>query len=190
VNNEPSFHDRDGDGRLRERATYPAMTNASRIALVRNYDGLVEALRKRADELQVSRLQIDAMSGLPDGYAAKILAPVQVRALGRISLGPMLQAMGLALLVVEDVETLDRLNRRLVKLQKRRHADDSMPTIKRHKRRGFWRSSEWGRIMRSRAFANQSAPQRSRLARHASRCRWAKPAVCARDALPLKADIH
>jgi hypothetical protein len=40
---------------------------------VSDYRGLVETCRARADELGISRLEIDRLGGLPAGYAGKLL---------------------------------------------------------------------------------------------------------------------
>jgi hypothetical protein len=40
---------------------------------VQGYKGLVDACRQRANELAISRLEIDRLAGLPSGYSAKLL---------------------------------------------------------------------------------------------------------------------
>lgn len=81
------------------------MSEARAIAVVtaeQGYDGLQRGLRARADELQLSRTQIEELAGLTGGHAAKILAPYPLKAIGRTTLGPMLYALKLKLLVVPD----------------------------------------------------------------------------------------
>ncbi|WP_315729136.1 hypothetical protein [Bradyrhizobium sp. SZCCHNS2015] len=93
------------------------------LAEVADYEDLVRALRDRADQLAISRETIDALAGFPDRYAVKILTlstpkPVSadrtrdsrgsVRRIGMTSLGPLLGALSLKLLVVEDLEALER----------------------------------------------------------------------------------
>lgn len=89
-------------------------STARELAIVRDYDDLHAVLRARADELNVSRLTIDHVAGLQDGYTAKLLAPVPLKRVGAISMGPLLAALGLALVVVEDPEALERVSSRLV----------------------------------------------------------------------------
>lgn len=91
-----------------------------RLATVRDYDQLHRAVRERVDELGVSRETIDRVSGLPDGYASKLLAPVPIKGLGRQSLGPMLQALGLVL-VVEVIEEQPRISESPLKQPYKRH---------------------------------------------------------------------
>jgi hypothetical protein len=38
------------------------------------YKGLVETCRQRADELAISRLELDRLAGLPSGCSSKLLA--------------------------------------------------------------------------------------------------------------------
>jgi hypothetical protein len=82
------------------------------LALVREYPELVEALRARAEELNVSRETIDSVSGLQSGYSAKLLC--QIKGVGRTSLGPILGSMGLVLVVAEDPAALAKVRERLV----------------------------------------------------------------------------
>jgi hypothetical protein len=72
------------------------------LALVRDYGDLHEALRLRAEVLDVSRLTIDEAAGLPSGYTGKLLCPHPAKGLGRLSLGPLLGALGVMLILVED----------------------------------------------------------------------------------------
>jgi hypothetical protein len=81
------------------------------LATIREYGQLVQALRERAEELNVSRETLDAVSGLQSGYSAKLLC--QIKGVGRTSLGPLLGAMGVALVLVEDPEALAKVRPRL-----------------------------------------------------------------------------
>jgi hypothetical protein len=58
--------------------------------------------------LQVSRECLDDVSGLPAFYVAKLLGPKRLKHIGMISLGPLLGALGLKLLVIEDPKTTKR----------------------------------------------------------------------------------
>lgn len=88
------------------------MTEPRRIAIVRTMDELHGAMRARAEELRMSRATLDAISGLPNGYSGKLLAPDAIKTVGRKSLGPMLETLGLQIFVVEDTEALARIQRR------------------------------------------------------------------------------
>ena len=85
------------------------------LAEVTDYPGLLVALRSRADELQVARETIDEISGLPARYSGKILGLKQVRRIGMLSLGPLLGALGVKLIMVEDAAALKLVAGRLRK---------------------------------------------------------------------------
>lgn len=84
-------------------------------AVIRNYAQLIAVVRARIDELNVAAETIDDVAGLPTRYTAKLLCPMQMKALGRHSLGPMLGTVGLALVAVDDDEALARVQSRLSK---------------------------------------------------------------------------
>jgi len=48
--------------------------SATPLAIVHDYDDLVAAIRARRDELQVTHMTIDDVSGIQPGYASKLLA--------------------------------------------------------------------------------------------------------------------
>jgi hypothetical protein len=77
------------------------------LGQIASYADLHRLMRVRADELQLSRLTIDRLAGLPSGYASKVLAPKPARGLSdRNLLGFMLPALGMKLVAVEDDEIL------------------------------------------------------------------------------------
>ena len=74
----------------------------SDLGTISSYDDLHAALRRRADELKLSRRTIDDLAGLADGYVEKLLGPSQVKKLSVRSLGAILAALGVKLVLVED----------------------------------------------------------------------------------------
>jgi hypothetical protein len=70
--------------------------------LLATYDDVIDAFRARADELELSRLEIDHLSGLAQGHSSHLLAKKYTQRLGPVSLLLMLDTLGLRLLVVED----------------------------------------------------------------------------------------
>lgn len=72
------------------------------LAVVTDEVALVEALRKRADQLNVSRTELDRVSGMAPGYCAKLLCLPPMRYFGPQSFWNVAGAMGLAVLLVED----------------------------------------------------------------------------------------
>lgn len=82
---------------------------------VSNYTALLDCIRARKAELDISFEVLDAVSGLQSGYSAKLLAPHPARHMGELSLACILGALGLRLICVEDPEALALVRDRLVK---------------------------------------------------------------------------
>jgi len=82
---------------------------------IRQYSDLILVLRTRADELQLSRETIDAIAGLPERYASKVLSLRGVRRIGMQTLGPLLAALGMKLIAVEDEAAMKRNQSQYVK---------------------------------------------------------------------------
>lgn len=87
-------------------------------APIRSMPELVAALRARRDELQLTHETIDAVAGLQNGYASKLLAPNPIKNLGWMSLGSVLGALGIAIVVVEDPEQVSRISRQWTKRER------------------------------------------------------------------------
>jgi hypothetical protein len=67
-----------------------------------NYSGLIQALRARAEELAISRQDLDRLAGVPLGYSGKLLGSAQVRKLTAATLFYLLEALGLEIILIED----------------------------------------------------------------------------------------
>jgi hypothetical protein len=67
-----------------------------------DHEGLRDALRQRVEQLNVSRTCLDEITGLPSGYVSKILAPYGRKRIGGLSLGLIVQAAGLKMVLVDD----------------------------------------------------------------------------------------
>jgi hypothetical protein len=82
------------------------------------YKGLVETCRQRANELAVSRLELDRLAGLPAGYSAKLLGKddsvPRKKRMWPASLEAILGTLGLQIIVIEDYAATSRtLSRRV-----------------------------------------------------------------------------
>jgi hypothetical protein len=75
---------------------------------VNDYSGLVNACRDRSEQMELSRLELDAQAGLCDGHSDKILRPRPEKKFGIMSLGAILQTLGLILVIVEDPVARDK----------------------------------------------------------------------------------
>lgn len=75
---------------------------------VTDYPALVEVIRERCDQMEIARLELDRITGLPDGYAGKVLSKQPVKRLGISTLGPVLECLGLVICVLENPAQRDR----------------------------------------------------------------------------------
>jgi hypothetical protein len=82
---------------------------------IRSMPELLEALRARRDELNISHETIDNIAGMPSGYTSKLFAPEPIRGFGYASFGSVLGALGLAVVVVADPEQAKKVEKRWVR---------------------------------------------------------------------------
>jgi len=156
------------------------------LAEIRSYAELVAALRARADHLEISRLAIDELAGLPRGLASKLLAPVPLKNFGPVTFGPTLQSMGLMLLLVEDEEMLRRIQHRFERrartgLAGAGAAISSMQSQQRRKNRRFRCDSDFAKFMVNRRIATEQPQRRKAICRRAAQARW-RAVKCAKRA--------
>src|SRR4051812_15399498 len=70
--------------------------------IVTDMEALHEAFRDRVEDMDVSRIELDAMAGLTPGYASKLLCDPPMKFVGKETLGKMLKGTGLRLAVIVD----------------------------------------------------------------------------------------
>jgi len=81
-------------------------------APIRSMPELLDALRARRDELNISHETIDNIAGLQSGYTSKLLAPTPIKNLGAMSMGALLGALGMALVAVPDPDAVAQVQTR------------------------------------------------------------------------------
>ena len=81
---------------------------ASFARYVSDYSALIDALRERSDQMELARVELDRISGLADGHSGKLLSKTPSKSLGLRSVGPVLETLGLILLVIEDPVARDK----------------------------------------------------------------------------------
>lgn len=86
--------------------TAAGLAEISVLAVVATYGDLHDCLRRRAIDLNLTRECINDLTLLADGYVSKVLAPSMVRRMGSVSMVPILTALRLRLLIVEDPDTM------------------------------------------------------------------------------------
>jgi hypothetical protein len=139
---------------------------------VRDYAQLIRAIRSWIAELGTAGETIDDVAGLPLRYTMKLLAPVPVKGIGRTSLGPLLGALGLKLVVAVDHEQLERIRHRLIG---RHHASIALLPVGKARQRAFIiNSTEVAILYNERRTLKLSPTRRSSIARIAAKARWAK----------------
>lgn len=155
------------------------------LAVVRDYAELMDAIRARRDELDVTHRTIDDVAGLQDGYTSKLLAVPPIRRLGLQGMGTLLGALGLALVVVEDSEALRRVAGRLLKRRMTARyaqlARVEMLSAESRIGRGLILTGEKARKMLQMRNKKLSPFRRKIIARNAARAKhkklWSKPRV-------------
>jgi hypothetical protein len=117
------------------------------FAAATDYPQLHAALRSRAEQLNVSPQTLDSESGLADGYLSKVLGPAPFKGvITKTALEPVLKALRLRLIVVDDQETAAargelpqrdvsqvRLNNECRRNKGRRCLKRAAPSKRRHK---------------------------------------------------------
>lgn len=78
-------------------------------AEVRNNTELRHAIRRRVEELNISRLCLDRVAGFHSGYSASLLAENDRKRIGQLTLDLLLGATGLKMVLVEDPEALAKV---------------------------------------------------------------------------------
>jgi hypothetical protein len=87
-----------------------------------NNADVIAAFRARANQLDVPRLEIDRVAGLARGHSSKLLCAL--KGFGPTSFWAMLQAMGMAVLLIEDPEATKQFSDNM---SKRRRPPNGRP---------------------------------------------------------------
>lgn len=137
--------------------------------VIRNYDELLSALKARRKALGISQLEMDDRCGWPQGYCGKLESTPgtgrnrgNFRALGPLSMGELLTALGLGL-VVESVNKAVKSHRTHDHQSLAAPQTQSVESKSARMREIALR--RWKRVGRS---------KRRKAASHAARARWRK----------------
>jgi len=148
-------------GRLMAEGELPRI-----VATFDSYAGMLDAIRARVNELQVSGERLDEYVGLPRGYYSKVAGAKPIRRLGMTSFAPILNGLGLKCQFVEDQEATERLKSRVPPRKSSfvRGAPSIVLTVRYFKRIG--RKGAQARV------DNSTKEQRQEWARKAAIARW------------------
>jgi hypothetical protein len=82
--------------------------------IVEDYDALCEAFSDRVEDLQATRLGVDAAGGFALGHSSTLLCKPQIKGFGPTSLTRMLSACGLVIVLAIDDEKFAKVKDRLI----------------------------------------------------------------------------
>jgi hypothetical protein len=139
------------------------------MATFDSYAGMLDAIRARVNELQVTGERLDEYVGLPRGYYSKFAGARPIRRLGWFSLAPVLNGLGLKGQFIEDADAIERLKSRVPPRNSSyvRAAPSIILTVRFFQKIG--RKGAQARI------DNSTKQQRREWARRAAIARWRKP---------------
>lgn len=157
------------------------------MKLLRTEADMVEAYRARIRELNISYATVDAISGLPDGYTAKLMSPKPMKGLGEKAIEGLNGALGIGFVSAVDSAQVARVKPRWTKRKRaidRRVASTlaakpqiiaiSAEQLEQKAQMQMWGQmggKASGKTRRAKAMKKRA---RQRVASHAARMRWGK----------------
>jgi hypothetical protein len=150
-----------------DQAVAAATETLRRLAICRSYADLPHAIRRYCERKGITRQRLDQRTGLADGHSAKLLAPSAVRVLGRISLGLVLDALELELVLQMRAKAAATGGEQTYADE---NASEGKPARQDWRRN---RGTAWGKRMAARRALQMTPAQRSANARKAAQARWA-----------------
>jgi hypothetical protein len=140
------------------------------IATVRTYDDLRRAVADWCRQIGMTRQQLDTEAALTDGHSGKLLSAHAVSKFGNVTLGRVLAACGLVIVVAIDPDAPPRP-------PAEQHATGAFGarngSVTQHWRKQ--RGTGWGRRMAALRALKLTAKQRRDSARNAALARWQRP---------------
>jgi hypothetical protein len=92
--------------------------NLEAYRIAEDYEALCEGFSDRVEDLQATRLGVDAAGGFASGHASTLLCDPQLKHYGPRSLTRMLRATGLVLVLAIDDEKFAKVRERLGRRQR------------------------------------------------------------------------
>jgi len=139
------------------------------VGEAREYHELVEILRQRTHALGTTMEVVDEVAGLPTRYTSKVFAPMAIKTLGKVSLGAILGALCLKLVVESDEEQLAKIRHRLTPRKNTKCPRDLPARGRGHVLRN---NRELARHLQRRWSALTTKRQRRRWALQGAQARW------------------
>ncbi len=169
------------------------------MPLLRNEADMIAAYQARIQELQLTYATVDAISGLPDGYTAKLMATM--KGLGEKAIEGLNGALGMGFTAAVDAEQCAKVETRWVKRKRPFYALEQprsasalsmpveVPALPKFRSREYMKmigirgASKAGKASAKRRMKTMGKRRRQRIASHAARARWAKRATACAQSL-------
>jgi len=113
----------------RRKSNTPALPD---VPMIHSMEELLAALRARRDQLQLTHERVDDIAGLSSGYFGKLMTQPPIKNLGWLSFGLCLDALGVALVMVENPEQIKRVESRWIPRERPRNAAPAAGKGRRH----------------------------------------------------------
>jgi hypothetical protein len=155
------------------------IATARPIAVARSYHDLQRAVIDWCDRIGLTRDELDAEAGIATGHAGKLLSSKAVKKFGIVTLGRVMAAAGLVLIVAVDPES---------PIGAEHASGDASDRQPNYQKRHHWRrhrGSAWGRRMAALRTLKQTAGKRSEIARKAAQVRWRRRQTEANLTVPV-----
>lgn len=162
------------------------MSELRQIAVIADELDVVRLVRARLDEFNASRLELDDMAELPAGYSSKRTCDPPLHYYGPEAFWNTLQALGIALIAVEDPAATARFAERMAKRVSSNVRDSRAPpsmtyfgVLRRKQRRdALIRKIPWlmtperARELSKLAIGSMTKAERTKRAKIAAKARW------------------
>jgi hypothetical protein len=131
------------------------------IAVARSYDDLRRAVADWCRQIGMTREELDDEAGLTSGHASKLLSEHAIKRFGIVTLGRVMAATGLVLIVATDPDAPPRPPQA---------SGTPNGSVTKHWRKT--RGAAWGRRMAALRALKMTPHQRTASARKAAQARW------------------
>jgi hypothetical protein len=148
-----------------------------------DYDGLIEALRARKSDLQLTDTALEELAGLTAGHVGKLLGDLRAKILGPVTLPLILQALAVKIVLVHDAEAAAKMEQRWERRERPAVNTNRLARLGQTTLRRVFPVvlSEQGKRAAACRMTKMTPAARSRVARQAARARWAKKRGPQRD---------
>ena len=149
------------------------MSEQKILGEIRNIADYHAIARARADELSLTREGLDRLAGFGSGHASKLLASIPTKRVGPVTFGTLNGALGMKLVAVEDLESMQAHAVVRSANQRTRPGRDENDVMTMGELKARIISRQCKKAVRARN-AKLSPEDRSRICRVAAKARWSR----------------